>query len=126
MGEQASAQLTNAPAAAPPVATGMLQRKCECGNHTIGGAECDSCRKQQKVAATGLYRATTSSAAAEEPPTAASHLLDPYLSFLPGPPMKLSISQPQDPLEKEADKMTDKALSAAVAKDSRRGAVILP
>src|SRR6185369_11651453 len=41
------AQLTNAPAAAPPVAAGMLQRKCECGNHTIAEAECDSCKRER-------------------------------------------------------------------------------
>ena len=30
------------------VQTGLLQRKCACGQHTIGG-ECDACRKKRST-----------------------------------------------------------------------------
>ena len=31
-----------------PVPTGMLQRKCACGNHTMAGGECAECRKTRQ------------------------------------------------------------------------------
>lgn len=31
---------------APQAASGILQRKCACGQHTPGGAECDECKKE--------------------------------------------------------------------------------
>ncbi|HJP92678.1 MAG TPA: DUF4157 domain-containing protein [Pyrinomonadaceae bacterium] len=31
-----------------PVTGGLLQRACACGQHTIGGGECDGCRKKAK------------------------------------------------------------------------------
>lgn len=45
MSEEAVAQQTNVASAAPPNRDGLLQRQCACGTHTIGGVECDSCRK---------------------------------------------------------------------------------
>lgn len=33
--------------AAPHVAAGILQRKCDCGQHTVAGGECDECGKKQ-------------------------------------------------------------------------------
>jgi hypothetical protein len=44
MGEQATAKVTNAAAISPPAAEMTLQRKCDCGNHTIAGGQCDSCK----------------------------------------------------------------------------------
>lgn len=31
----------------PPPASGILQRKCACGNHTVAGGECAECRKKR-------------------------------------------------------------------------------
>ena len=33
-----------------PVATGLLQRKCACGNHTTAGGECEACRRKRQSA----------------------------------------------------------------------------
>ena len=43
MAEQANAQLAKAAVVSPPVENLCLQRRCECGNHTVGGAECEQC-----------------------------------------------------------------------------------
>lgn len=43
MSEQATAQLANAAVLSPPVES-LLQRTCACGQHTIGGAPCSSCK----------------------------------------------------------------------------------
>jgi hypothetical protein len=41
-----AARLVNPAAKAPPPATqSVLQRKCDCGNHVLGGAECTQCSK---------------------------------------------------------------------------------
>lgn len=40
-----------------PVPSGLLQRKCACGNHTIAGGECGSCSKKHLL----LQRATQNS-----------------------------------------------------------------
>lgn len=32
-----------------PVSRGVLQRKCACGNHTMGGGECAECKRQQTL-----------------------------------------------------------------------------
>ncbi|HSD46691.1 MAG TPA: DUF4157 domain-containing protein, partial [Pyrinomonadaceae bacterium] len=47
MAEQANAHLAKAAAVSPPVENLCLQRRCECGNHTIGGAECEQCASQK-------------------------------------------------------------------------------
>lgn len=49
----ASSAQTKAQVAAPQAQhanarAGLLQRKCACGTHTIGGGECDECGKQQR------------------------------------------------------------------------------
>ncbi len=46
MSERAAMQ-TKAVQAPKPSASGILQRKCACGNHTIAGGECDECGKQR-------------------------------------------------------------------------------
>ncbi|HEX5883367.1 MAG TPA: DUF4157 domain-containing protein, partial [Pyrinomonadaceae bacterium] len=43
MAEQANAQLAKVAVVSPPVENLCLQRRCECGNHTVGGAECEEC-----------------------------------------------------------------------------------
>lgn len=48
-----------------PVSTGLLQRKCACGSHTMAGGECEGCKKNLL----GLQRkATDRSEASEVPP----------------------------------------------------------
>jgi hypothetical protein len=47
MAEQANAQLAKAAAVSPPVENLCLQRRCECGNHTVGGSECEECAAQK-------------------------------------------------------------------------------
>src|SRR6266704_6746434 len=47
-----SAQLQTQTIAAPqpsftPAPTGMVQRKCACGQHTIAGGECEECRQKR-------------------------------------------------------------------------------
>src|SRR5437016_11947176 len=46
-------QLTSS---ALPVASMLLQRKCNCGHHTIAGGECSSCQGKHRL----LHRATRS------------------------------------------------------------------
>ena len=41
------------------VSTGILQRKCACGNHTVAGGECQACRKKKREST--LQRAAISS-----------------------------------------------------------------
>ncbi len=33
---------------ATPLVTGLLQRKCACGNHTLAGGECEECSKKKR------------------------------------------------------------------------------
>lgn len=41
-------QITPGPAlSVTPVRTGLVQRKCGCGNHTVVGGECDACGKKR-------------------------------------------------------------------------------
>ncbi len=42
-----------------PVQTGMLQRKCACGQHTVAGGECAECRQKREGT---MQRAATSAA----------------------------------------------------------------
>lgn len=50
---------------ATPVSSGILQRKCACGNQTRAGEECEKCKKNRL----GLQRKTTvRSEASEAPP----------------------------------------------------------
>ena len=42
-----------------PLRNGVLQRKCDCGNHTIAGGDCDSCKKEKTPL--GLQRTVSNS-----------------------------------------------------------------
>src|SRR5438445_13389788 len=44
----AKTQTAAQPAMAPPVASGLLQRQCACGQHTVAGGECPQCRKDRE------------------------------------------------------------------------------
>ena len=45
MSEQTATSVVATPVLPPPVDIVVLQRKCDCGNHTIAGGECESCKK---------------------------------------------------------------------------------
>jgi len=60
---------TNAPpqaAAITSIASGVLQRNCACGQHTIAGGECESCRKEKSSG--HLQRGATSGEGVSEVP----------------------------------------------------------
>jgi hypothetical protein len=76
-----SEQVAKAAAAiAPASGAGMLQRKCACGNHTVSGETCDSCKKKQKNGGMAILRYSGG-----------------------GDVGGLALSQPGDALEREAD-----------------------
>lgn len=54
MNRQIASQTNQATKIKPLLASGILQRKCACGQHTIAGGECDDCGKKQM----SLHRAT--------------------------------------------------------------------
>jgi len=39
----------NTPFASTPILSGVLQRKCGCGNHTVAGGECSECSKKKSA-----------------------------------------------------------------------------
>jgi len=121
-------QQTNAggpDAARPDSATSrLLQRKCECGNHT-GGGSCSSCDRPRAL----LFRPSRQSALADAPGGAARGTSSPQGGIPAGhdfsaTPLhgdapsgaspfvqaKLSISQPGDRSEQEADRIADAVL----------------
>src|SRR5262245_29887796 len=51
---------TAAAPAAKPAQSGILQRQCACGQHTIAGGECEECKKKRETGS--LQRAATSAA----------------------------------------------------------------
>jgi outer membrane protein OmpA-like peptidoglycan-associated protein/Zn-dependent peptidase ImmA (M78 family) len=66
MADHTATQTGESSALVPPANSPVLQRKCDCGTHTIAEAKCETCKAQ---AATGvIQRAATSSAPAEVPP----------------------------------------------------------
>jgi hypothetical protein len=65
MSQQAGTHATRQ-AATAKAEGGRLQRKCACGTHTIGGAECDGCRGEgRKPQRAAVGRAETSGAQAD-------------------------------------------------------------
>jgi pyrrolidone-carboxylate peptidase len=87
-------------ATATPVASGLLQRKCACGSHTIAGGECAGC-SQGKKSLQGR--------------TSQKGLADSGLSTTQGAVMqrKLSIGASNDALEREADQVAEQVHSAS-------------
>ena len=61
--------------------SGVLQRKCACGNHTMAGGECEECKKNKLMGKVGLPLQT-----------------------------KLTISQPGDQYEQEADRVAEQVM----------------
>lgn len=132
MNQQAVAQQTNVASSSPPVRYGLLQRQCACGTHTIGGSECESCRKEK--ASIKLQRAAINSQPFYEVPSSVHEALR-----TPGQPLDaatraffeprfgydlsraatsisrtsqsaLIVGSANDPLEREADEFAGNAL----------------
>jgi hypothetical protein len=65
--------------AAPQLASGLLQRKCDCGQHTIGGGECSTCSRERE---TTLQR----SAISPEPVSGHDHVVPAIVHEVLGAP----------------------------------------
>jgi pyrrolidone-carboxylate peptidase len=88
------------PATATPGTSGLLQRKCACGTHTIAGGECAECSQgKNSLQARANQKTGLDSGLA----TARGSVIQP----------KLSIGASQDGLEREADKVAEEVLSAS-------------
>lgn len=88
---QITAQIQSQARAIQLPASGILQRKCACGSHTVGGGKCTGCKeKEQRV-----QRQTDSTAKPH------GHLIQ----------RKLIVGASDDPLEKEADRVADQVMS---------------
>ncbi len=109
--------------AKPAPASGILQRKCACGNHTVAGGECAECRKKRLQ-----RKATNHTEPATVPPivhevlrspgqpldSATRAFMEPHFghdfstvqthAYTPAPlPARLAVGQPHDQFEHEAD-----------------------
>lgn len=93
MSKSATSQtLQKAPVAVRPAPSGILQRKCACGNHTVAGGECAECGKEKN----SLQRKALDRLSA---------------SRLPIIQTKLTVGSSSDPLEQEADRIADQVMS---------------
>src|ERR1044071_2782632 len=79
--KQQTAHRAMSSVASTPFAGSLLQRKCACGNHTVAGGECESCR-QKRVGT--LQRAAISAPPVGEAPPIVHEVLR-------------SLGQPLDP-----------------------------
>lgn len=141
-----STQKQSGAEAAPPI-SGVLQRKCACGNHTMSG-ECEECKSKKGT----LQRASVSPRAESEgevPPIVHEVLrssgrpLDaatrafmeprfgPDLSRVQrrgavpkGVQTELEISQPGDPYEQEADRIADRVMRMPTPLAERQNAPV--
>jgi len=80
-----------------PLSTGLLQRKCACGQYVVAGEECADCQKQPLKL---QRRAINQTEAAEVPQ---SSLLFPIQT-------KLTVNTPGDVYEREADAIAEKVM----------------
>ncbi len=81
----------------PLQASGILQRKCACGNHTGAPGECSECAKKER----SLQRKTSNHAKPNG---------DTSLSVAPAIQRKLTIGASDDPLEQEADRVANQVM----------------
>jgi hypothetical protein len=109
--------------------SGVLQRKCACGQHTVAGGECEECGKKKGA----LQRTACAAYEDEVPPivhqvlhspgqpldTATRALFEPRMGRVLGEsqatahapaPQKLSVSQPGDFHEQEADRLAERVV----------------
>jgi hypothetical protein len=78
MNRQTTSQTHQQTPTATPIASGLLQRTCACGNHTLAGGKCEECSKKKRL---GLQT-------------------------------KLTINEPGDIYEQEADRIADQVMAA--------------
>lgn len=81
--------------------TGIVRRKCACGNHTIAGEECAECAKKKN----------TSHRKNENQHEVGAGFVPPALPVVQ---YKLTVGASNDPLEREADRVADLVLAAPV------------
>lgn len=82
----------------PSRASGVVQRKCACGNHTVASGECAECAKKEH----SLQRKTSNHVKPND---------DTSLSRIRAIQRKLTIGASDDPLEQEADRVADQVMS---------------
>lgn len=80
--------------------SGLLQRKCACGNHTIVGGECAGCSQGKNSLQSRTHQRALSGSGL---PTAQGPVIQ----------HKLSVGASWDGLEREADEVAERVLSAA-------------
>ncbi|HEX7957282.1 MAG TPA: DUF4157 domain-containing protein, partial [Pyrinomonadaceae bacterium] len=125
MSQRALSQ-TDSGGAAGPVAGGLLQRKCACGTHTIGGAPCDKCGGEStlqrspngRAADEGVPRAVHEAMRTTGRPLGAgvrsfmeSRLGGDFSRVPVGTQSKLVVGQAGDRYEQEADRLAEGAVS---------------
>ena len=66
--------------------TGVLQRQCACGTHTVAGGECESCRREK--ASVNVHRAAISVEPVNEVPTIVHEVLR-----SPGQPLEATVRE---------------------------------
>ncbi len=109
------------PGITPPVQSGLLQRQCACGQHTMG-SECGECCKQEAGAeAPGIVREVLGSAGDPLNPEIRAYMeprfgagfsnLPVQLSSSPGDTLR--IGSANDPQEFAADSAADRALNSS-------------
>ncbi len=94
-------------AATAPARPAALRRTCACGSHTLGGAECETCRKKRQAATGSPAGDPTSPApapAGQVPPAAGVDF-----TAVPVPPLA-ALSVPGDTAERDADQRAAAAL----------------
>lgn len=80
-----------------PVQTGILQRKCACGNHTVAGGECSKCGNGKNQLQRNACRSRAAETRSRSQPTIQA---------------KLTVGATNDPLEHEADRIADQVMRA--------------
>ena len=137
MSKQTTVQLqTAAKPTFTPIASGVLQRQCACGQHTSAGGECEGCKKKREGT---LQRAAINPSPVHDVPPIVHEVLR-----SPGQPLdaatrafmeprfghdfsriptyaravgtiqtKLAVNKPGDEYEQEADRIADQVLATS-------------
>lgn len=112
-----------------PVADGLLRRKCACGKNTAGGGECGTCERKRTPV---IQRAGGNSRTGTVPPAVHKALRSPgrpldaatrafmeprfghdFSRVSVGAQSKLSVGQPGDRYEQEADRLAERVVSGS-------------
>src|ERR1044072_7297482 len=118
MSQLAGAHATQQDATAK-AAGGLLQRKCACGTHTHGVAECDGCRGEGlKLTHTAVSRKEASAVTPDSPAHPSyGYSFGHDFSRIPlhsdapvGLQAKLAVSSPGDAYEREADAVAEQVV----------------